>query len=288
MNQFFQTELDATKSNCVKEGKTLVTRLGIAERKISNSIRSVTARLSVCEQNLEQMKAQSAQQSETIVTLSNSLSLLSQRMSVCEQSFPEMKGALRAIWSRLSACGQRLEQVRLTTLNKETKCPLNDGWFSNTDPLDGIISHLTRRCGGNVHEKQIVNITSKSMICDSLQNPADLTVDSFFQSKDEQGQWICWDFRDTIVRPTHYTIKGCLLISWVLEGSLDGKLWTEMHRRASTSDFSVGHLNAKIASFAVSNSADCRFIRLTQTGKNHYGTDYLVIHAFEVFGTLLE
>jgi hypothetical protein len=41
-------------------------------------------------------------------------------------------------------------------------------------------------------------------------------------------------------------------------------------------------------SFAVSNSAECRFIRLTQTGKTHTEKDSLIIHAFEVFGTLLE
>jgi hypothetical protein len=42
------------------------------------------------------------------------------------------------------------------------------------------------------------------------------------------------------------------------------------------------------ASFSVSKSADCRFIRLTQTGRRHGGGDDLSIYAFEVFGTLLE
>jgi hypothetical protein len=34
--------------------------------------------------------------------------------------------------------------------------------------------------------------------------------------------------------------------------------------------------------------AECRFIRLIQTGKKHNGGDYLVVRAFEIFGSLLE
>jgi hypothetical protein len=41
------------------------------------------------------------------------------------------------------------------------------------------------------------------------------------------------------------------------------------------------------ASFAVSKSAELRFIRVTQTGKNQKGNDALQILAFEFFGTLL-
>jgi hypothetical protein len=43
-----------------------------------------------------------------------------------------------------------------------------------------------------------------------------------------------------------------------------------------------------MASFAVSTSAECRFIGLTQTGRRHHGDDYLTIRAFEVFRTLRE
>jgi hypothetical protein len=101
--------------------------------------------------------------------------------------------------------------------------------------MDGIISHLTQKHGGNVQEKGIVTITSKSVHSDNpqfvLKNVADLTSDWYFYSKDEPGQWVCWDFGEMRVRPTHYTIPALFLKSWVVEGSLDGSSWTEFDRK---------------------------------------------------------
>jgi hypothetical protein len=155
--------------------------------------------------------------------------------------------------------------------------------------LDGIISYLTRKHGGNVHDKGIITITSKSVYKDkpkyAARNVADLYSDSYFFSKNEPGQWILWDFREMRVRPTHYTIKSSDLKSWVVESSLDGEAWTEIDRKTDNED--VKSICFTVASFAVSNPAECRFIRLTQTGKRHWpGGDDLPIMAFEFFGTL--
>jgi hypothetical protein len=155
--------------------------------------------------------------------------------------------------------------------------------------LEGIISSLTKKHGGNVQEKGIVTITSKSVADDNPKyapkNVADLTSDSSFASKDEPGQWVCWDFREMRVRPTHYTIRTYWLKSWVVEGSLDGSSWTEIGRQTNNQDFTDVLGNS--ASFAVS-TAEFRFIRLTQTDKNHNGRDYLILYAVEFFGTLSE
>jgi hypothetical protein len=89
--------------------------------------------------------------------------------------------------------------------------------------LDGIISYLTKKHSGNVQEKGIVRITSKSVSDNPkwvLKNVADLTSNSCFWSKDEPGQWVCWDFGEMRVRPTRYTINGEDLKSWVVEGGL--------------------------------------------------------------------
>jgi hypothetical protein len=88
--------------------------------------------------------------------------------------------------------------------------------------LDGIISYLTKKHSGNVQEKGIVTITSKSVYSDhpnyAPKYLADLTSDSAFQSKKEPGQWVCWDFGEMRVHPTHYTIRSSLLKSWVVFG----------------------------------------------------------------------
>jgi hypothetical protein len=135
--------------------------------------------------------------------------------------------------------------------------------------LDGIVSYLTKKHGGNVREKGIVTITSKSVYSvdpgDAPTTVADLTSDSYFWSKGEPGQWVCWDFREMRVRSTRYTIKAEWLKSWVVEGSLDGNSWMEIDRQTDNLDFKNWW---NTVSFAVSKPVEFRFIRLTQTDKN--------------------
>jgi hypothetical protein len=154
--------------------------------------------------------------------------------------------------------------------------------------LEGIIAHLTKKHGGNVQERGVVTITSKSVDKDPsclLKHVADLTTDTGFYSMSEPRQWACWDFREMRVRPTHYTLRALFLKSWVLEGSLDGRSWTEIDRQTGNQVFKD---DWHTTSFAVSRPAECRFIRLTQTARDHGGYDQLVLLAVEFFGTLTE
>jgi hypothetical protein len=165
------------------------------------------------------------------------------------------------------------------TSQKEVEFPLQE-----PKSVDGIISYLTRKHGGNVHEKGIVTITSKSLEAGALRNAADLTSGSWFASKEGPNQWICWDFHQLRLRPTHYTISSAHLKSWVIESSLYGSAWTEIDRKSNTNDLKA----SSTASFALAKPTECRFIRLTQTGRDHSGNNSLRISAVEVFGTLLE
>jgi hypothetical protein len=171
----------------------------------------------------------------------------------------------------------------IVALNK-IQCPLIE-----PKSLDGIISYLTDKYGGNVHEKGIVTITSKSLISDhrfALKNVADMKCDSRFFSENEPHQWICWDFREMRVRPTNYTVQSFWLKSWVVEGSLDGESWVEIDRQVNNQDFRT--CKGGTASFALAGGVDCRFVRLAQVGKasNHFDRDFLELVAFELFGTL--
>jgi hypothetical protein len=177
---------------------------------------------------------------------------------------------------------------------------------------DGIILYLAKKHGGNVHDQGILTITSKSVSDDDPKDPpagiirvtstsgqsasdwaaknaADLSPLVSFLSKDEPGQWICWNFGEMRARPTHYTIQASFggLKSWVVEGSLDGRTWTEIHRQTGNQAFGDGR-GWSTASFAVSHSGEFGFIRLTQTEKNHRGDDYLHLYVVEFFGTLSE
>jgi hypothetical protein len=162
-------------------------------------------------------------------------------------------------------------------------CPISEG-----TSLEGIISYLTQRHGGNVHEKGVVIMTSKTACRDpryALKNAADLTSASHFMSRCIPGQWVCWDFRELRIRPTHYTIKSAWLTSWEVSGSLDGTTWTELDRQNEVTNFKDGF---ETASFAIATAVECRFLRLIQTEERKGGNDYLVLKAFEIFGTLFE
>jgi hypothetical protein len=163
--------------------------------------------------------------------------------------------------------------------------------MAEAESLEGILSYLTRTHGGNFYEKGIVTITSKSVYSAApryaLKNVADFTDGSTFVSADQPGQWVCWDFHDLHIRPTHYTIWTALLKSWVVEGSLDGRNWTAIDRQTDNRAFETENT----VSFAVSNPAECRFIRLTQTGKTYAQVaclDSLTLSAVEFFGALIE
>jgi hypothetical protein len=154
------------------------------------------------------------------------------------------------------------------------------------DPLNGIICELTRKNGGNVHDKGIVLMTSKSVSDGDVKNLVDVTTLSEFKSENEAGQWVCWEFRDSLIRPTHYTIRSSednYPKSWVLEGSMNGTRWTELDRKKNDS-----HLKEDFAvhTFEVKSPFECRFVRLTQTGKNHSDSHRLAFCSLEIFGIL--
>jgi hypothetical protein len=157
------------------------------------------------------------------------------------------------------------------------------------DPPEGIISILTRKCGGNVHEKGIVTITSMSITDAGADGPnpanvVDLDSDSDFWP----GRWIQWDFHNMRVRLTHYTIKGWGLKSWVVEGSLDGENWTEIDNIKDNHDFDGQGVHK--VSFYVSKDVECHCIQLTITGRRiiQKKNDNVGLVAVEFFGTLHE
>jgi len=161
------------------------------------------------------------------------------------------------------------------------------------DPLNGIISNLTKKCGKNVQDQDMVTVTAKSVYnFTAAKNVADLTDDSWWCSADESDQLICYDFGKMKVKPMHYSIWshcnsrrcGCNLKSWVLERSVDEKEWLELDQRKNNEE--LNEKNA-MAAFAMKWSEAVRMIRIRQTGENHAGKAVMVISAFEVIGSII-
>jgi hypothetical protein len=198
---------------------------------------------------------------------------------------------------------------------------LKKGIYADFDVPHGIVAHLTRECGGNVHDRHVVDVTSgsfekehyganphsgdyKNDPCWVAKNAADLESAvgfwSAFRDKREniphtRNNWLCYDFsvlKDRRILPTHYTIRtngvgwgNWHLKSWLVETSVDGKSWREVAREEGNRQ-----LNGRwfTATFPVAGDGECRFIRLVNIGRNHEGTDTLQISAWEIFGVLIE
>jgi hypothetical protein len=121
---------------------------------------------------------------------------------------------------------------------------------------------------------------------------------SSWRSKDEENiphtrnNWICYNFKERRIAPTHYTIRtygddlgSFHLKSWLVETSTDGQSWREVDYQADNEQLNDERC---IGTFAVTGGGECRFIRLVNIGRNHYGNDQLAITAWEIFGTLVE
>ena len=172
--------------------------------------------------------------------------------------------------------------------------------YDESKKLDGVITHLTRECGGNVHDDRIVNVTASSVyesIDDYHQKHAvDLVTDEWSCSNNEKNSWTCYDFKDRRVIPRSYSVRSYMYStrwahpkSWVIEVSNDGTdgSWTEIDRRENNNDLNGSYVtvNFKIASVPAEGY---HFFRLRQTGENHRGNDCLVVNSLEIFGMLFE
>jgi hypothetical protein len=96
------------------------------------------------------------------------------------------------------------------------------GVFSSTSPLRGIISHLSERFRGNVHDHQLITITANRPYNNNssylAKNGADLTANSNFRSANEPNQWIWSDFNRMKVKLAHCSIRSCYGdgVSWCI------------------------------------------------------------------------
>jgi hypothetical protein len=154
-----------------------------------------------------------------------------------------------------------------------------------------LISFLTKRAGGNPHDKELISATGSSNYSSSNpRNVADLGTETWFCSDDVENQWLCYDFKGVRVSVTHYLIRthngsqgSWHLRSWVIEASQDGSNWTELDRRDDDTRLN-GPLS--ICSFDVRNVIESRLIRIRAIGPTWCGNHHLYFHALELFGAL--
>ena len=216
------------------------------------------------------------------------LEKLAEEVSRLKEAERGLDGRISAVEARAAEAERMLrEEVQLKVERIDLK----------SDPLDGIIAHLTRKCGGNVHKERVVNVTASSCWDNSIcepENAVDLKSNSEFFSNNSPNSWICYDFKGRRVTPTSYSIRSIVLgpggehpKSWVLEVSNDGSegSWKAVDFRTDNNDLNDEHMTHNF-SLGTPQSGAFRFVRLRLTGKNHGGSDDLNICALELFGAL--
>jgi hypothetical protein len=194
-----------------------------------------------------------------------------------------------SVW--LSVC-ERLRLAVPASRGQVIDLPLKKG-----KPLEGIIAYLTKKCGGNVHDKKIVTVIShrpyNQEVGNAAKNVADLHADTEFFSSKDPNQWIGYDFKGMRVKPTAYAVRpyhsggpgGHNLKSWVVEGSNDLQDWFELDRRVNNGDLNAGN---EVKTFGIASDVRCRAVRLRQIDLNHKGTHVMLISGLELFGKLIE
>ena len=167
----------------------------------------------------------------------------------------------------------------------------------STDPIEHqnhILKYLSEKFEGNVHTKNVVEITASSIGDNNLpvENIIEEDDDKYFCTDNEPDSWIKFDFKERKVLLDRYTLKtyygheGCgHLKNWVLEVSDDDNNFTEIDRRENC-DLLNGEL--KTATFEVSHSTPARFVRLRQTGKNWHDDNDLNLNQIEFSGFICE
>ena len=201
------------------------------------------------------------------------------------------------IWRKLCECFYTNYDEILQNRKEELLFEF-DGKQKNR--LNGIFHHLTEKFGGNVADKEIVSITSSSIYADNClpKHVVDYYNQNYhFCSKNEENQWIQFDFKDRKVRPNNYSIQTNLKINdcnpqnWVIEVSNSGKEneWIVVDSRQNVTNIQKSN---QIDTFKIkkqiSSNASYRFIRLRQTGKSTGNSNHLMLAAFEIFGALIE
>jgi outer membrane murein-binding lipoprotein Lpp len=190
----------------------------------------------------------------------------------------------------LTECVSRLQSNRLFDFHREK-------------PLDGIIAYLTAKCGGNVHDAGIVELTPSSIEGDNLDHRPKWVLDEgnahHFGTKNERNPWLCFDFKDMRIIPTHYTIVtdhdssgwwAQFTTSWVIEVSMDGSNWVTIDERR---DVEEADGPDRTISFAVSSLVLCQYLRIRRTtGRLDFnafrdGGNSLEMKRFEVFGRVI-
>lgn len=154
----------------------------------------------------------------------------------------------------------------------------------------GIINYIKAHSNGNIENR--INVISSTIYspCFPISNLLEFNdKEKYFQTLGDANDWICYDFKEQRVKPTHYQIvshNGRANLyhpkNWVIEGSIDETNWDVLDCQINCS-FLNGPSLSHTFPIRYENLKEFRYIRMRLI----IDTTYLRIHSFELYGSLI-
>lgn len=182
---------------------------------------------------------------------------------------------------------ERYSSTNLKVNNQEKTFPAQ-----GDETFNGIIKYLNDKTNGNIINE--IDITSSSISLGNEPIKATLFDDlkSYFHTNGEENSYICFDFKDKRIVPTHYQLRSGPWYknahnpkNWVIEVSNDNQNW-EIIDEQKECEIINGKSIAHLFQISNSNSNEFRYIKMRQNGKNCAEGFYFNISSFELYGKL--
>lgn len=215
---------------------------------------------------------------------------LEERLRTVERAYEEQTRRNEDLTREIA---QLQETMRGQTMQIETLSG-KEFLFDGVNPLDGVISYLTRKYGGNVNDRGVVKVIgSEAETMNSARghpkNVADLTdMKSYFLFQDTLEPWIGYNFQELRVIPTSYSVAHTgPFLSWLLLPALefqvsnDLKSWRTLDHRDRKE--LLRHQNFRICPVPTERF---QYVRIKVPAGD--SKVFIRVTAFEVYGTLFE
>ena len=197
------------------------------------------------------------------------------------------------IWNQMK---ERLEQPieQQNQINQSNRYMVHFKEFpKGSADFDGIINYLRKQTNNQIENE--IKITASSIYDNDVNNYGPYNSiqyenQKFFATGHYPNSWICFEFKNHQIIPTHYTIRsyndGCYApINYKIEVSNDNSTWYEIDKQ-NGGPFTDGQQATFTIPIDKNKQKEAKYIRLTQTGKNSNGCDYLCFESIEFYGYL--
>ena len=161
--------------------------------------------------------------------------------------------------------------------------------FDGNNQLNGLINTLKSR----VNISNAITLTSSGISQPSSHPIENILIydnpEKYTYTNNVPNSWICIDFNNYRVKPTHYTLgtshdASSHLKSWKIQG-FDGNEWYTLDEQANNNALNE---KRRIHTFPIQSQSDKYYkcIKIEQTSTNWDNNNYLDLSAFEFHGSL--